>query len=86
MNKIKFENVISEEMYVLVAADGSWQGMTLSPDWATCMAVIKLLHKKGLSRSYSELSLKGFQVLPVRVSMIADGTAEEGFQRAKSKL
>ena len=83
---MEMENVISEEMYVLVAPDGAWQPMTLAHDFPTCMAQIKLLHKSGMSKSAHELMLKGFEVLPVRVTAIQDGTVEEGFQRAKKKL
>lgn len=85
--KIVFEEVKDEEMYVLVAPDGMWQGMTLSPDFETCLAVVKMLHKAGLSESFHELcKVKGFQILPVLVSMKQMGDEESGFQWAKQKL
>lgn len=83
---MKMENVISEEMYVLVAPDGTWQPTTLAHDFPTCVAQIKLMHKAGISKSYHELSIKGFQVLPVRVTAIQDRTQQEWLQRAKSKI
>ena len=84
---MKLEEVKDEEMYVLVAPDGSWQGMTLAPDFATCLAMVKMLHSKGLGQSYHELcKVKGFQILPVIVSMKQMGDEEAGFQWAKQKL
>lgn len=84
---MKFIEVKEEEMYVLVAPDGSWQGMTLAPDFATCIAMIKLMHSKGLSKSYHDLcKVNGFQILPVIVSMKQMGDEKSGFQWAKQKL
>lgn len=84
---MELTEMYNEEMYVLVAPDGSWQGMTLSPDYATCIATIKMLHKSGICESYHELvKMKGFEILPVKVTMLQNGTAEEGFQKAKQKL
>ena len=76
-----------EEMYVLVAPDGSWQAMTLAPDFPTCIAQIKMLHKCKMCESFHELvRVRGFEIVPVKVSMYQSGTAEEGFQKAKQKL
>lgn len=86
MINVKLEPIRNEEMYVLVAPDGTWQALTLSPGFPTCVAQIQLMHSKKLAKSYHELSIKGFQILPVRITIIQDGTEEEGFQRAKSKL
>lgn len=83
---MKIEAVISEEMYCLFAPDGSWQAMTLAPDFPTCLAQIKMMHKSGMCKSYHELSLKGFKIIPIRVTFVQDGTEEEGFKRAKAKL
>lgn len=77
----------NEEMYVLVAPDGSQQAMTLSTDYATCISTIKMLHKSGIGLSYHELvKIKGFEILPVKVTMLQNGSAEEAFQKAKQKL
>lgn len=87
MSKVKLEEINEEEMYVLVAPDGSWQGMTLAPDFETCVAVIKMMHKKGLGKSFHELvNVKGFQILPVIVSIKQMGDAESGYQWARQKL
>lgn len=76
-----FEDVINEEMYVLVAPDGSWQAMTLASDFPTCVGVIKMLHKKGLSKSFHELLMKGFKVLPVLVTMVQNGDENKPFSK-----
>lgn len=84
---MKLEEVKEEEMYVLVAPDGSWQAMTLAPSFEECVAVLKLLHSKGLSKSFHELcKVKGFKILPVVVSIKQMGDEEAGFQWAKQKL
>lgn len=84
MNLLEVQN---EEMYVLVAPDGNWQAMTLAPDFATCVAQMKMLHKCKMAESFHELvKVRGFEILPVKVSMKQSGTEEEGFQKAKQKL
>ena len=65
----------NEEMYVMVAPDGSPQFATLAPDFAMCIAMIKLLHRKGISKSYHEMVVAGeYKILPVKVSLVANGT------------
>lgn len=84
---MQLEETIDEEFYVLVAPDGSWQAMTLAPDYASCVATIKMLHKAKMGQSYHELVMeRGFDILPVRVTIKQNGTAEQGFQKAKQKL
>jgi hypothetical protein len=81
---MELTEMIDEEMCVLVAPDGSWQGMTLSPDYASCLAMIKMLHKAGMCQSYHDLvKMKGFEILPVKVTIAQNGTAEEGFKKLK---
>lgn len=81
---MKFNETKEEEMCVLVAPDGSWQGMTLSPDYASCVAMIRMLHKAGMSESYHELvKVRGFEIMPVKVTVIQNGTAEEAFRKIK---
>jgi hypothetical protein len=61
--------------------------MTLAPDFQSCVAAIKMLHKAGISESFHELvRVQGFEILPVRLSMKQNGSAEEGFQKVKQKL
>ena len=66
---MKIQELQEEEMYCLFAPDGNWQGMTLAPDFASCVGVIKMLHKCKMGQSYHELSMKGFKILPVTVSI-----------------
>lgn len=73
-----------QEMCVLVAPDGSWQAMTLSTDYASCVAMIRMLHKAGMSESYHELvKVRKFEIIPVKVTLIANGTAEDAFKKVK---
>ena len=77
-----FTPVNNEQYYVLVAPDGSWQGMTLAPDFPTCVAVIKMLHKKGMSESFHELCVvRKFKILPVRITMVQDGDENTPFKK-----
>jgi hypothetical protein len=78
---MKIEELNEEEMYCLFAPDGTWQPMTLAHDFPTCMAVIKLLHKAGLSKSFHELAvLKGFKVMPIKITMVQNGDENKPFQ------
>ncbi len=84
MNLLEFHD---EEMYVLVSPDGNWQAMTLAPDFATCVAQMRMLHKAKMCESFHELvKVRGFEILPVKVTVKENGTAEEGFKKAKQKL
>lgn len=84
---MELAELVNEEMYVLVAPDGNPQVGTLAPDLATCVAVVKMQHKAGLGQSYHELMVvKGFKILPVKVTLVAVGTEEEGFKKAKENL
>lgn len=68
-------------MYCLFAPDGEFQGLTLSPDFATCVASIRMLHKAGLGQSYHQLKLKGFVILPVKITMKQDGDENKPFAK-----
>lgn len=82
---MKLQESHEQGMCVLVAPDGSWQGMTLSPDYASCVAIIRMLHKAGMSESYHELvKVRGFEIMPVKVTVIQNGTAEEAFRKIKN--
>lgn len=63
------DEVNNQEMYALFAPDGTWQAMTLAVDLPHCIAAVKMLNKAGLCKSFHQLSLAGFKVLPVIVSM-----------------
>jgi hypothetical protein len=79
---MNIEEVQNLEMYCLFATDGSWQPMTLAPDFATCIAVLKLLHKAGLSESFHELvKVRGFKILPIKVSFVLDGDENKPFRK-----
>lgn len=78
------EEVKEEKMYVLVAPDGSWQAMTLAPDFQSVVAIIRILHSKGIGKSFHELvKVSGYQILPVLVSIKQNGSQDEGFASAK---
>lgn len=81
------QEIKDEEMYVLVAPDGTWQAMTLSPTYEACVGLIRMLHKAGMAKSYHELvKEKGCEIAPVTVSAYQHLTAEQGFEKAKQKL
>jgi len=79
------DNLVEQEMCVLVAPDGSPQPMTLGADFASCVATVRLMHKANLGRSLHELLYKGFKILPVKVTIIQNGTEEDAFQAAKRR-
>ncbi len=77
MNIQKVEN---EEMYCLFAPDGSFLSNTLSPDFPSCVAFIKMLHKKGLGKSFHQLCVvDGFKIMPVKVSLVINGDENKPF-------
>jgi len=48
---------------------------------------MKMLHKCKMAESFHELvKVRGFEIMPVKVTVKQNGTAEEGFQKAKQKL
>lgn len=78
-------DLIEQEMCILVAPDGSPQPMTLATDFPSCLAQLKLMHKAGLGRSPHELFFKRYKILPVKVSIVQNGTEEDAFQVAKRR-
>jgi len=78
--EFKLEEMHDEEMYVLVAPDGTPQLMTLAMDFPTCVGVIKLMHQNKISESMSKLLFKGFKILPVKVSITQNGDENQPFQ------
>lgn len=79
--EFQIEELHNEEFYGLFAPDGSIQMMTLAPDFATCVAQIRLMHSYGMGQSYHELvKVRGFKILPVAITMVANGTENKPFQ------
>ena len=83
---MKVDELKNEEMYVLVAPDGSIQLTTLAPDYAMCIAMGELLASKGISQSVASMFEQGYEVMPVKVSILQNGDAETAFQKAKRKF
>lgn len=84
--KVKLDELQNEEMYCLVAPDGSVQIMTLAPDFAICIGMAELMASKGLCKPVSEMFSKGYSILPVKVTIVQNGSEEDGFKKAKSIL
>lgn len=82
---MKLEELNNEEFCVLVAPDGSPQLATLAPDYPYCLAMIQTLASSGMGQDIAELWKQGYQVVPVRLTLIADGTEEDAFNRFKEQ-
>lgn len=85
-NKIKLDELKEDEMYVLVAPDGSPQLSTLAPGYAECIAFCQLLAEKNISQHPAKLFKEGYEILMVKVSISQLGDAEAAFLAAKKKL
>lgn len=83
---VKLDELKDYDMYVLVAPDGAPQVMTLAPDFAMCCASIELQASYGVCQPLGALFDQGFSILPVKVTMVQNGTEEEGFQKAKKSM
>ena len=84
--EVKLDELKNEEMYCLVAPDGSAQISTLAPEFAMCLGMAELMASKGLGQPVAEMFSKGFTVLPVKITMLQNGTADDGFKKAKKKF
>lgn len=82
---MKLEELKDERMFCLVAPDGFPQVTTLSPDYATCIGMAQLMAKAGLGQSVEKMFKAGFEILPVDITMVQAGNAEEAFQQAKNE-
>lgn len=80
------QEIKDEEFYVLASPDGTPQLFSIAPDLETCIAMCEMLAKSGMSQSLAKLFEEGFEILPIKLGIVANGTAEEGFQKAKQKL
>jgi hypothetical protein len=79
MYKELFKN---EEMYCLVAPDGTPQLSVCGGDFPECVGYLKLMHSKGLSKSFHELCVVGkFKILPVKVTVIQTGDENTPFNK-----
>lgn len=76
---MQITEVSNEEMYCLFAPDGTWQAMTLGPDFPSVVAQIKMLHKAKMVLSFHDLMMKGYKILPVKVSMVQNGDEDKPF-------
>jgi hypothetical protein len=83
---MKLEEIKDEEFYALIAPDGTPQLVSIAPDLETCIAMCELLSKFGMSRPLAILFEENYKVLPIKLSILSNGAAEEGFQKAKQKL
>lgn len=79
---MKIEEIKEEEWYALFAPDGSFQGMTLAPDFPTCVAVCKMMHKYKLGESFFELTRRGFKVMPIKLTIVQNGDENKPFQKS----
>jgi len=84
--EVKLDELQNEEMYCLVAPDGSAQITTLAPDFAMCIGMAELMASKGLGQPVAEMFNQGYSILPVKVTMVQNGTAEDGFQSARKHI
>ena len=73
-------------MYVFVSPDGVPQLSTIGLEFAHCIAFAELLADAGIAQHPALMIAEGYQVLPVKVSIVANGTAEEGYARAREQL
>lgn len=83
---MQLEEIKDDDFYALVAPDGTPQLFSIAPDFETCIAMCELLSKSGMSRPLAILFEENYEVLPIKLSILSNGTAEEGFQKAKQKL
>ena len=79
------EPVNKEPFYALFAPDGSFQCMSMAPDFPSCVAAIKMLHKAGLSKSFHQLiKIDGYKILPVLVTLEQCGDEDTAFKHGKN--
>lgn len=80
------QQIKDEEFYVLVSDDGNPQLFSLAPNFETCIAIVEMLASKSISKPLNILFEEGYEILPIKLNITANGTAEEGFQKAKQKI
>jgi len=80
------EELREAEMYVFVSPDGVPQLSTLAPEFAFCVGFAELLADAGIATRPDRMIEQGYKVLPVKVTIVANGTQEEGYARAREQL
>lgn len=61
--------LIEAQLWVWVAPDGNIQMMTFGEDIPMCLAITKMLHKAGLSKSTAQMKLDGFTLEKMSVTI-----------------
>lgn len=77
---MKFEELIDEEMYTLVAPDGCMQLSTMAPDFPMCVAMCQMMAKAGMSQPLHELFEQGFTILPIKITVKLNGDENTAFK------
>lgn len=83
---MKMQEINNEEMFCLVAPDGTAQLSTICPDYAGCVGWVNFLSLVGMSKGLDEMINEGFQILPVKLSIIQNGTEKDAFEKGKAAI
>lgn len=83
---MKIEELKDEEMYVLCAPDGSIQLTTMAPDFQSCIAMCELLGRSNISQPLTKMFEQGFCIMPVKITVVQNGTEAEGYKKSKALL
>lgn len=73
--------ITDKTFFAWIAPDGEVQFALMGETEIECLAIAKTLHKSGISKSPHEMMLKGFKILPVRLTV-----ADPGKQVGSEKL
>lgn len=82
---LQLQELHEAEMYAFVAPDGSIQLNTVTDDFALTMAICHIMSIAKLGQSPQELFEQGYEVLPVKVTVVQNGTAQEGYTKSRNK-
>lgn len=77
----KFQELIDEELYCLIAPDGTPQFTVCAPDYAMCVAVAELFYDVGISQSVSDLIAQGYSIAPIKMSITLNGNPSSLFSK-----
>ncbi|CCH01926.1 hypothetical protein FAES_3920 [Fibrella aestuarina BUZ 2] len=72
----------NERMYLVVNPDGTAEPSTLTTDYQSTMALLSLYDQHGIGKPVAETFEDGAQILPVRVTIQPDGTADDALAAA----
>jgi hypothetical protein len=81
IQNMKFEELIDEEMYALVAPDGFMQLSTMAPDFPMCVAMCEMMAKAGISLPLHEMLEQGFMILPIKITAKLNGDENSAFKK-----